>query len=98
MEYYVTDFLQNLQMVFLPEACDYIAISKEENRNLAEDLNGRLITEYKNLAKSHDIWISIGGMHELVPAQDGAKVKHKFKLPLKSNLLISVRLKCIIVM
>lgn len=59
-------------MVFLPEASDYIATSKEENKNLAEGLDGPLVKEYKALAQEHDVWLSIGGMHEAVP--DGENV------------------------
>lgn len=59
--------LQNFfQVVFLPEACDYIASSKDEARQFAEPLSGQLMTEYKKLAKSNNVWLSIGGFHEKV--------------------------------
>lgn len=52
-------------MVFLPEAVDYIAANVEENKKLAETLDGQLVAEYKTLAQVHDIWISVGGIHEI---------------------------------
>ncbi|XP_065348499.1 deaminated glutathione amidase [Cloeon dipterum] len=52
------------QMVFLPEACDYIAESKEETLKLSEPLNGTLIGQYQTLAKKLGIWLSLGGFHE----------------------------------
>ncbi|KAJ8960385.1 hypothetical protein NQ314_006075 [Rhamnusium bicolor] len=55
---------QNATMIFLPEACDYIAIDKDESKAMSEPLNGPLITEYKNIAKDHKIWLSVGGFHE----------------------------------
>ncbi|XP_044728218.1 nitrilase and fragile histidine triad fusion protein NitFhit [Chrysoperla carnea] len=56
---------ENAQIVFLPEACDYIAENKEQAIKLAEPLSGPRVTEYKNLAKSNNVWISFGGIHEL---------------------------------
>lgn len=53
-----------LQVVFLPEASDYIASNKDEANQLAESLNGQLMSEYKYIAKSKNVWLSIGGFHE----------------------------------
>lgn len=52
--------------MFLPEACDYIASTKDEAKQFAEPLDGYLMQEYKKLAKSHNVWISIGGFHEKI--------------------------------
>jgi hypothetical protein len=54
------------QMVFLPEACDYIGESKEETLGLAQPLSGDLIKRFCSLAKENDIWLSLGGIHEQV--------------------------------
>nr|XP_022903428.1 nitrilase and fragile histidine triad fusion protein NitFhit [Onthophagus taurus] len=54
------------KMIFLPEACDYLATHREEAKTLAEELNGPLIKEYLNLAKTFKMWLSIGGFHEIV--------------------------------
>jgi len=54
------------QMVFLPEACDYIGDSKIETLSMAEPLNGDVIRAFCTLAKENEIWLSIGGIHEQV--------------------------------
>lgn len=54
------------QFVFLPECCDFVGSSAEETLSLAESLNGNTIQFYKELAKQHDLWLSVGGFHELV--------------------------------
>ncbi|KAG7153712.1 Nitrilase and fragile histidine triad fusion protein NitFhit-like [Homarus americanus] len=51
------------QMVFLPEACDYIAESKEESVQLAESIHGPLVAKYRELAASTHVWLSLGGLH-----------------------------------
>jgi hypothetical protein len=51
-------------MVFLPEAVDYIAESKQQSIEMAEDLSGTTISKYRDLAKQLGIWLSIGGFHQ----------------------------------
>lgn len=53
-------------MIFLPEAFDYIEEDKAKSFKLAESLNGPTITNYKSLAKSLGVWLSLGGFHEKV--------------------------------
>lgn len=53
-------------MVFLPEACDYIADSKQQSMELAESLEGETICKYRQLARQLSVWISIGGFHQKV--------------------------------
>jgi hypothetical protein len=50
-------------MVFLPEACDFIESSSESTQEKSETLDGEFISNFKNLASSLDIWISIGSFH-----------------------------------
>ncbi|VVC41049.1 Hypothetical protein CINCED_3A009336 [Cinara cedri] len=52
------------QMIFLPEAFDYLEQDQTKSLELAESINGPLINNYKSLAKSLDIWLSLGGFHE----------------------------------
>ncbi|XP_071442557.1 deaminated glutathione amidase [Hetaerina americana] len=54
----------NAKVVFLPEACDYLGRSTQEILALAEPLDGPTISRYKELASHHNIWISLGGVHE----------------------------------
>lgn len=53
------------QMIFLPEGCDYIGSHKTETIKLAEPLTGATMGEYRRLAKQHNVWLSIGGFHEV---------------------------------
>lgn len=53
-------------MIFLPEGFDYIEQDKNISLQLAEPLEGSLINNYKSLAKSLNVWLSLGGFHEKV--------------------------------
>ena len=61
-------------MVFLPEACDFIAESKEESVQLAESLYGPLVAKYRKLAASLKVWVSLGGLHVKVRPRHNHKV------------------------
>ncbi|XP_049815190.1 nitrilase and fragile histidine triad fusion protein NitFhit [Schistocerca nitens] len=54
------------QMVFLPEACDFIGESKDETFALSEPFPGPLMQKYCQLAKNNNVWLSLGGLHEKV--------------------------------
>ncbi|XP_034086299.1 deaminated glutathione amidase [Gymnodraco acuticeps] len=51
-------------MVFLPEAFDYIGSSREETLSLSESLTGDTISQYSQLARKLEVWLSLGGFHE----------------------------------
>ncbi|XP_030285972.1 deaminated glutathione amidase [Sparus aurata] len=51
-------------MVFLPEGFDYIGSSREESLSLAESLTGDTISQYTQLARKLEVWLSLGGFHE----------------------------------
>lgn len=53
-------------MIFLPESFDYIEEDRAKSLNLAEPIDGSLIKDYKSLAKSLGVWLSLGGFHEKV--------------------------------
>lgn len=53
-------------MVFLPEACDYIADSSKESVALAESLDGHFVSECRQAAQLHGVWLSLGGIHRKV--------------------------------
>lgn len=57
-------FAMWFQFVFLPECCDYVGSSRDETIALAEPLDGETVTFYRELAKKHNIWMSLGGIHE----------------------------------
>lgn len=50
-------------MIFLPEAFDFVGESKEETFKLAEPIDGPLINSFKEIAKLHKVWLSLGGAH-----------------------------------
>lgn len=52
------------KMVFLPEACDYIADNKQQSMEMAEVLEGETIHKYRQLAAELSVWISVGGFHQ----------------------------------
>ncbi|XP_061619640.1 deaminated glutathione amidase isoform X1 [Phyllopteryx taeniolatus] len=51
-------------MAFLPEAFDYIGSGREETLGLSETLAGETMTQYTQMARKLDIWLSLGGFHE----------------------------------
>ncbi|XP_055864744.1 deaminated glutathione amidase-like [Biomphalaria glabrata] len=55
------------QMVFLPEACDYIGESKEQSLDLSEPITGTFLQEMKTAAVQNKVWLSIGGYHQKGP-------------------------------
>ncbi|XP_040071895.1 nitrilase and fragile histidine triad fusion protein NitFhit [Ixodes scapularis] len=63
------------QMVFLPEAMDFLAEKKAQAYELAEPLDGPLIAEYKSLAKRLSVWLSLGSVH-IKDADQGNKVSN----------------------
>ncbi|XP_026754212.1 nitrilase and fragile histidine triad fusion protein NitFhit isoform X2 [Galleria mellonella] len=56
---------ENVQMVFFPEACDYICDNKKDVVGQAEPiLTGNIVNKYRQLAAEHSVWLSMGGIHE----------------------------------
>lgn len=64
------------QMVFLPEATDFLAEKKTQAYELAEPLDGPLITKYRSLAKQLSVWLSLGSVHVKDAKTDGSKVRN----------------------
>ncbi|XP_069142377.1 nitrilase and fragile histidine triad fusion protein NitFhit-like [Argopecten irradians] len=55
---------EDVQMVFLPEAADFIGESKQKSMEKAESMEGETISGYRKLAQDAGLWISIGGFHQ----------------------------------
>ena len=51
-------------VVFLPEAFDFIGESTAQTLELAEPIDGPLISQYKDLSRSLQVSLSLGGFHE----------------------------------
>ncbi|XP_002740322.2 deaminated glutathione amidase-like [Saccoglossus kowalevskii] len=62
--------LKGAKMAFLPEGFDYIADSRQKSIDMAEPIDGHVITTMKSLAKQHNMWLSLGGMHHKDVSQD----------------------------
>lgn len=62
------------EMVFLPEACDYIEKSTMASIEKGETLDGDFINQYKKLASDLQIWISIGSFHRKIKTNNQPKV------------------------
>uniref|UniRef100_A0A0B7ALN2 Bis(5'-adenosyl)-triphosphatase n=1 Tax=Arion vulgaris TaxID=1028688 RepID=A0A0B7ALN2_9EUPU len=52
------------QMVFLPEACDYIGESKNQSVECSEPLDANFIHQCQKAAIRNKVWLSIGGFHQ----------------------------------
>ncbi|PAV65628.1 hypothetical protein WR25_12320 [Diploscapter pachys] len=57
------------EMIFFPECFDYVGRNKEETVGMAYDLNGEFIQRFRDLAKKHNLWMSLGGTHHKDPAE-----------------------------
>ncbi|XP_069356653.1 nitrilase and fragile histidine triad fusion protein NitFhit isoform X2 [Maniola hyperantus] len=56
---------EDVQMIFFPEACDFICDNKQDTLKSAESiLNGNTVKIYRELAVQHNVWMSMGGLHE----------------------------------
>ncbi|XP_049883842.1 nitrilase and fragile histidine triad fusion protein NitFhit isoform X2 [Pectinophora gossypiella] len=56
---------EKVQMIFFPEACDYISDNKDDIVRNADPIpDGKTITNYRELAVKHNVWLSMGGIHE----------------------------------
>lgn len=55
--------------MFLPECCDYVGNDRDETLSLAETLTGDTVKFYQQLAKEKNVWLSLGGIHEIIHDQ-----------------------------
>ncbi|XP_030560683.1 nitrilase and fragile histidine triad fusion protein NitFhit [Drosophila novamexicana] len=63
------------KMLFLPECCDFVGENRGETLQLAEPLTGQLMRKYQELAKCHQMWLSLGGVHELKTGSDAENAR-----------------------
>lgn len=67
---------RGVQMLFFPEACDYIAESKLQSVEMAEGLDGDLMSRFCQAARENGLWLSIGGFHQKGPKCDPHRVQN----------------------
>lgn len=65
---------RGVQMLFFPEACDYIAESKPQSVEMAETLDGDTMSRFCQAAQEHRLWLSVGGFHQKGPETDPQRV------------------------
>lgn len=51
------------QMAFVPEYGDFVANSMHQTNELAEPIDGPIVTRYRELARQNSMWLSLGGFH-----------------------------------
>ena len=86
-------------VAFLPEACDYIASSREESLLLADppssqNVSGTTLHKYCNLAKELKIWLSLGGIHRLCEGDPENKVRNSHFILDDHGSIVGVYDKC----
>ncbi|XP_067645595.1 nitrilase and fragile histidine triad fusion protein NitFhit [Eurosta solidaginis] len=57
---------QQVGFLFLPECCDFVGENRKQTLELSEPLEGPTMSQYKELAKKHEMWLSLGGLHESI--------------------------------
>jgi predicted amidohydrolase len=50
-------------MIFLPEAFDFIGENAAETLALSQSLSGSTVARFQELARRHNVWLSLGGFH-----------------------------------
>lgn len=63
-------------MIFLPEGFDYICGSFVQSVELAETLDGPLISAYQQIASELQVWLSLGGFHLKAGKEDRIHNSH----------------------
>ncbi|XP_017480188.1 PREDICTED: nitrilase and fragile histidine triad fusion protein NitFhit [Rhagoletis zephyria] len=64
---------QSATILFLPECCDFVGEHRKQTLELSEPLTGATMNQYKELAKSYKMWLSLGGIHESILDKSGDK-------------------------
>merc|ERR1719365_299235 len=59
-------------VVFLPEAFDFIGSSSADTLELAQPISGSTVRSFQELAQTNKVWLSLGGFHHK-SNRDGAK-------------------------
>ncbi|XP_039967403.1 nitrilase and fragile histidine triad fusion protein NitFhit [Bactrocera neohumeralis] len=57
---------QKATFLFLPECCDFVGEHRKQTLELSEPLEGATMAQYKELAKTNKMWVSLGGIHESI--------------------------------
>ncbi|CAN8063312.1 unnamed protein product [Agarophyton chilense] len=59
---------QDASFICLPECVDYVSATRKQSVSMATPLtSNRFIDRLQSLSTQHNIWVSVGGIHELSP-------------------------------
>ena len=61
---------KSAQIVFFPECFSFIGAAAGEAQAVAEPLSGPILARYRELAKQHSVWLSLGGFQERVDGEE----------------------------
>ncbi|XP_054732090.1 nitrilase and fragile histidine triad fusion protein NitFhit-like [Anastrepha obliqua] len=67
--------MQCATFLFLPECCDFVGEHRKQTLELSEPLDGATMNKYKELAKTHRMWLSLGGIHESILDENKCKTE-----------------------
>jgi len=57
-------------MVFLPEACDFIGETRQQTMELSQPLSGQTVGVLQKLALDNGVWLSVGGVHTVTEGEE----------------------------
>ena len=57
------------EIIFFPECFSFIGAAAGEAQRAAEPLTGPVMQRYLDLAKQHEVWLSLGGFQERVEGE-----------------------------
>uniref|UniRef100_A0A914CTR1 Nitrilase and fragile histidine triad fusion protein NitFhit n=1 Tax=Acrobeloides nanus TaxID=290746 RepID=A0A914CTR1_9BILA len=61
---------RDCQMAFFPECFDYIGRNRDETIALGIEEDGQYINQFREVAREHRIWLSLGGFHNKDPSKN----------------------------
>ena len=61
---------KSAQIVFFPECFSFIGAAAGEAQAVAEPLSGPILARYRELARQHSVWLSLGGFQERVDGEE----------------------------
>ena len=67
---------KSAQIVFFPECFSFIGAAAGEAQAVAEPLSGPILARYRELAKQHSVWLSLGGFQERVDGEERIYYTH----------------------
>ncbi|CAF0928668.1 unnamed protein product [Didymodactylos carnosus] len=80
---------QQAQIIFFPEAFDFICENKVKTVEQSESIDGHIMQTYRNLAKQYQIWLSLGGFHQKFPTDTSNRISNNHLLINSDGQIVS---------